>query len=236
MPHQNERRRTANAVVAKAVRHHERKEAEVEELSRIRMEMIHEALETGATVIRKTHATTGQRIVLATQRTGAPIDESSIGEIVSLLDEETADRLFPPVTRRRFDWPAIQGFIGREFGKKSDEALAQRRIVELVEQRSHWRFQVHDAQKLFCIDCAEILTAPRGGIHLCDDHRQWYKIPSLSRALAADDPVVTLKQFNDERRKAVRAAWLRADHIEEWEANNTRESRRRIKERRSEAI
>ena len=234
MARQNPRRSTANQVGSKAVRHKGRRETEAEALARIKDEMKREANETGATVLRKTNATTGQRIVLATQRSGAPVDEAAIGPITSLLDERHANRLFPPVTRRGFDWEAIGTFLSREFPKRSDEALAQRRIVEAIEQRTTWSFNIYDAKRIYCIECAEILAVPKNGINLCDEHRQWYKIPSLARALAADRPYVTLKQFNDERRKRGRAGWLRAEFVEAWEANNTREARRRIRETRSE--
>lgn len=228
-------RRTDSRTVRRAIRRKEQRTDATQDLEQIKLDMIAELSAAGVTTLHKVDPNTGQRIVLCSQRKGSPVDEARIADVLDLLTPEIADRLFPPVTRRTWDWPAIQDFVNREYPKGSKQAIARNRIVDTIRQDSNYTLRVYDAQKIFCVECAKVLVAPKNGIHLCDDHRKWFKMSALGMALNAANPVVTLKDFNDTRKRSVRAAWLKSDAIEAWEANNSREGRALIREARKAA-
>ncbi len=217
MNRQNSRRRKGAQVVSKAIRHRKRRDIETGELARIKGDLVKRATDEKVRTLTEVHRRTGQRITVHQQRQGSPVEDDAIGDITKLLPDETADKLFPPVTRRGFDWDKIDEFLAREFPKTSDEASAQRRLVEAIEQDTSWTLRIHDPEKVLCLECDEELIAPET-YYLCDEHRKWYKTGPLTLAINRGE--VTLKKFNDRRQKRFRAKWLKSAYVADWDANN----------------
>lgn len=300
MARQNSRRREAARIVTRAIKHKERRDEEAEALDGIKAEMIAEAEAAGINTIRKTHPATGEQLVVYRSRSGSPIDEAQLAELIGMIRPELADRLFPESRRRSADWDQIREFLAREQPTReqhaeiddatvaqvvaalpadvanrlfpplrrgrnwpeierflADEqpalrdirriaaegisnavynpALAQRRIVEAMDQDSAWALRTGPPKRVFCVECATALIEPKAGIRLCDEHRKWYRIPSFLRAVERGISEADIDRFNDERRRAYRKGWLRQDCRDEWEANNTRAARARIKRAREVA-